>query len=429
MIPSPLGSTPFSVKDILNLEHQQITNPIEKDCPRIAADFGDINRTNCFGRLFSHPTSGHLTALPQELNKDSISNHRSNMYDAIHARMAQSSARINSANSGQPSNNKPDQTWMFFDNMADVISTSKSSPKETGKSTHNADLHETSSIQAAASTLIDFSQHLHNQTYNNSSSNQKQTNDIPVYSTYYSPTECYESNYVSRLKEVHYEEAESYNISHDRSQISCDKISDSEVNCCVSPDSDKKTITTLQPTTHTSCTNNRFHSPSHPDGFVKLESPYQNSLASLEEGASEFTVNCFSHISRSSATVNHSSAGTDDLVEFSSASPVNTVAHASPNDPSITSQMEERRIIQEDGGNHVIGTFDFNFSLNDWKCQLINILFWFLIVASLLCTAELETGRKFGPELSQSRTRQCKPEPVFDLRPYKQEHNWQYSHL
>ena len=359
MIPSPLGSTPFSVKDILNLEHHQIACSTEKDNSRI--EFSDIARPNYFGRMFGHPPSGSVALSHLSLNEGAPHAHyKSNKYGGVYASnmIEQTSPGNDIMNLGQASNNKPDQSWMSFDNMADTDSTSKSPHDETTETSgHKIDLHETSSIQAAASTLIDFSQHLHNQTFTNS---EKQASHASVLTGFYSPSDCYESGYNNtRMKEVQYEETEAYNISHEVPEI-YDKLSESEI-LCVSPASEEKRITTLQPTMQTTCDSKRFHSLSRCDDAVRRESTYQSRLTSLEKRAPEFQLNNFPHLSESSATVNNAGATTDDMVKFASCtkrSPVNTRQQTSFN-PDINAHVEEQELLSEDVNNHVTGTLFF----------------------------------------------------------------------
>ena len=358
MIPSPIGSTPFSVKDILNLEHHQIACSNEKDNLRVAADLVDYSRANYFGRIFNQSATGPL--IKQELHKHSLphSDYRNDMYEEVQANLiGTSAAEAHTSNLGHTVNVKSDQSWMSFDNMAETDHSSaltKEAMEE--RSSHESVLQDATSLQAAASTLLDFSQNLHNQTYSN---NVKQAGQTTIYSGYYSPTNCFDHEYNPRMKDVNYDEPQSYSISPNMSQISYDKIKSEYTS------SDEKTITTLRSTTHLDCDSKvkRFNSTSSGfcDDAVKSESTYTSSLTPLKDAPSEFGLNSIHHLSRSATTFNESNCVGDDLVEFascSSRSPIDAIQNHSSNidNQDVTSQSQEREP-HHDPNNHVTGKF------------------------------------------------------------------------
>ena len=356
MIPSPVGSTPFSVKDILNLEQNHIGSLGEKNESRNMFELCGSNNAN--GKIFSCADAG----LGQLTGKISNSeNHYENVFsENLQSISSQSSADLNSENC-----DKSDQAWITFDNMAastssrqhgqhatsNVIAEDDQIPKET---------IEHSSLQAAASTLINFSQHLHSQSYNSIQKPPIQIED-GMYGDYYLSADSYAdiNNHRARKEESFHDERQINDSANQAPQHPYDDLLSKTTPEYNSHRSNDNTLVNLQPSNQTeeSCTfgiTSSQPSAMFPKGVAKTTSAYHNNFATFDEKQSDYTENQFD------APPTIPDCAAEELVDFassSSRSPLDSELNHHSDIRTSPIHPGEQELHHEDLTAHVTGKF------------------------------------------------------------------------
>lgn len=159
MLQGPPGSTPFSVKDILNLEQSQLNCPPKEN----SGCFSDARQCHDLNYLVTKPPCTSSEQGRSTFNFDP--NPVSYISGSINLTEQISSTESYPVDSRRGDTNKPDQVCPQYHNMAasTLFNNSKFTITDEVKEESNRATVPTPT-QAAASTLLDFSQHLHNQT-------------------------------------------------------------------------------------------------------------------------------------------------------------------------------------------------------------------------------------------------------------------------
>ena len=326
MIHSPTGSTPFSVKDILNLEQTHMGCSPKEDS-KTFAEIRECNGISYFGVNPSYSMNGiNREAINSALSK-SDPFHGSYISGSINLAEEVSSTESPVLDSSTSERNKADADWAQFHHMATPAAApvTKYAASDEQAECSSSDVCKSSSIQAAASTLLDFSHHLHNQTYPEKFPHQQGGPPYNEFSDLYNLDYC-------RLNRIAYNESFSSTLPHQEAQSLSYTVSSCSKPKFPRPSANDPTMMTLQPARSSNLDKDLVEfnvSASEqaepvPHNVPKSSSPFQNHL-SLNEEPRPYPINCY--VNLSSPSSNKQSSLSEQLSETTSPSQSSAVSN------------------------------------------------------------------------------------------------------